>query len=154
MKTINEILQERPIYSVNRDQTVIETVRYMAEKNVGAVPVMKENRLVGVFSERDVIKRVVARGLDPAKVIVGEVMTTKLVIAEADERYESCLSKMRQAHCRHLPVVQEDRLIGMVSLRDLLMIDLDEKERNLEYLQSYIYMVPPGTAKKYEEQKP
>ncbi|MBI2619267.1 MAG: CBS domain-containing protein [Ignavibacteriales bacterium] len=154
MKTINEILQERPIYSVNRDQTVIETVRYMAEKNVGAVPVMKENRLVGVFSERDVIKRVVARGLDPAKVIVGEVMTTKLVVAEADEHYESCLSKMRQAHCRHLPVVQEDRLIGMVSLRDLLMIDLDEKERNLEYLQSYIYMVPPGTAKKYEEQKP
>jgi len=151
MKAIQEIVGERPIYSVNRDQTVAETVRYMAEKNVGAVPVLKEDRLVGVFSERDVIKRVLARGLDPATINVGEVMTTKLVVAQADESYESCLAKMRKAHCRHLPVVQADKLIGVVSLRDLLMIDLDEKERNLEYLQSYIYTVPPGTTKKYEE---
>ncbi len=151
MKAIQEIMQERPIYSVNRDQTVAETVRYMAEKNVGAVPVLKEDRLVGVFSERDVIKRVLARGLDPATINVGDVMTTKLVVAQADESFESCLAKMRKAHCRHLPVVQADRLIGVVSLRDLLMIDLDEKERNLEYLQSYIYTVPPGTTKKYEE---
>ncbi|MBI4429829.1 MAG: hypothetical protein HY562_12010 [Ignavibacteriales bacterium] len=58
---------------------------------------------------------------------------------------------MQKAHCRHLPIVSGDRLVSLVSLRDLLMIDLDEKERNLEYLQSYVYMVPPGAAKKYEE---
>lgn len=150
MKPISEIVGEHPLFSVDRDQTVADTVRYMAEKNVGAVPVMNNNRLVGIFSERDVIKRVMARGLDAKSVIVGDVMTTKLVVAEADESYESCLKKMQKAHCRHLPVVKGDQLLGIVSLRDLLMIDLDEKERNLEYLQSYIYTVPPGSLKKYE----
>jgi predicted transcriptional regulator len=79
-------------------------------------------------------------------------MTTKIVVASADESYESCLAKMQKAHCRHMPIVAGEQLIGFVSLRDLLMMDLDEKERNLEYLQSYIYTVPPGAAKKYETQ--
>ena len=150
MKAISEIVGERPLFSVDRRQSVADTVRYMAEKNIGAVPVMNNKRLVGIFSERDVVKRVVARGLDPKSLVVGDVMTTKLVVAEADEGYESCLKKMQKAHCRHLPVVKGDHLLGVVSLRDLLMVDLDEKERNLEYLQSYIYTVPPGTMKKYE----
>ena len=151
MKSIIEIVGEHSFFSVDRGQTVAETVRYMAEKNIGAVPVLNNNRLVGIFSERDVIKRVMARGLDPTSIVVGDVMTTKIVVAEAQESYESCLKKMKQAHCRHLPVVKGDQLLGIVSLRDLLMIDLDEKERNLEYLQSYIYTVPPGTTKKYEQ---
>lgn len=151
MKTISEIVRERPFFSVERTQTVAETVKYMAEKNIGAVPVLNNNRLVGVFSERDVIRRVMATNRDPKTLPVGDVMTTKIVVAQADEGYESCLSKMKQAHCRHLPIVKGDQLLGIVSLRDLLMIDLDEKERNLEYLQSYIYTVPPGTAKKYQE---
>jgi hypothetical protein len=58
---------------------------------------------------------------------------------------------MQKAHCRHLPVVAGGQLLGMVSLRDLLMVDIDEKERNLEYLESYIYTIPPGTAKKYQD---
>ena len=149
MKSISDMIRERPIYSIDRNQTVAETVKYMAEKNIGAVPVLNNDRLVGVFSERDLMKRVIARGLDPSSLIVGEVMTTKLVVAESDEDYDSCLKKMQKAHCRHLPVVKGSQLLGLVSLRDLLMIDLDEKERNLEYLQSYIYMIPPGTTKRY-----
>jgi CBS domain-containing protein len=152
MKPISEIVSNRPLFSVGKDQTVAEVARFMAEKNVGAIPVMEKDRLVGVFSERDVITRVVAKGLNPAEVKVGDVMTTRIVVANADESYESCLKKMQQAHCRHLPVVSGDQLIGFVSLRDLLMMDLDEKERNLEYLQSYIYTVPPGAAKRYESQ--
>ena len=152
MKPISEIINQRPLFSVNRDQTVAEVVRFMAEKNIGAVPVLNNNRLVGVFSERDVIRRVIARGLDAASVSVADVMTTTIVVAESDESYESCLKKMKQAHCRHLPVVKGDQLLGIVSLRDLLMIDLDEKERHLEYLHSYIYTVPPGTTKNYKQQ--
>ncbi len=151
MKPISELVRERPFFSVERSQTVAETVRYMAEKNIGAVPVLNNNRLVGVFSERDVIQRVIARGLDPKSLVVGDVMTTKLVVADSEESFDSCLKKMQKAHCRHLPIVKGDQLLGIVSLRDLLMIDLDEKERNLEYLQSYIYTVPPGTTKKYQE---
>lgn len=152
MKPISEIVSDRPLFSVAKDKTVAEVARFMAEKNVGAIPVMEENRLVGIFSERDVITRVVSKGLDPSGVKVGDVMTTKIVVATVDESYESCLKKMQQAHCRHLPVVSGERLVGFVSLRDLLMLDLNEKERNLEYLQSYIYTVPPGTAKRYESQ--
>lgn len=152
MKPISEIVADRPLFSVAKDKTVAEVARFMAEKNVGAIPVTEENRLVGIFSERDVITRVVSKGLDPSRVKVGDVMTTKIVVATVDESYESCLKKMQQAHCRHLPVVSGERLVGIVSLRDLLMLDLNEKERNLEYLQSYIYTVPPGTAKRYESQ--
>jgi CBS domain-containing protein len=151
MRTISELIQDHPIYTVQRDQTVAEAVRYMAEKNIGAVPVMQANRLVGVFSERDVITRIVSRGLDPTVVPVKDVMTTRIVVAEVNESYTSCLQKMKAAHCRHLPVVSGEQLLGMVSLRDLLMMDLDEKERNLEYLESYIYTIPPGTAKKYNQ---
>ncbi len=150
MQSISEMIKERPLYSVTRDQTVADVVRFMAEKNIGAVPILKEDRLVGVFSERDVITRVVARGIDPSTIVVADVMTTRLVVAEAEEGYESCLRKMQKAHCRHLPVVSGSKLLGMVSLRDLLIVELDEKERNIEYLQSYIYTIPPGAAKKYE----
>ncbi len=150
MKTMGGVVSERPLYSISRNVSVAEAARYMAEKNVGAVPVVDDNRLVGVFSERDVVTRVIAKGLDPQTAKVNDVMTSKIVVASVDESLESSLQKMQKAHCRHLPIVSGDRLVGMVSLRDLLMIDLDEKERNLEYLQSYIYMVPPGAAKKYE----
>jgi CBS domain-containing protein len=107
-------------------------------------------RLVGIFSERDIITRIIAKGIDPKSAKVSDVMTSKIVVASADETPESCLQKMQQAHCRHLPIVSGDQLLGMVSVRDLLMLDLDEKERNIEYLQSYIYTVPPGAAKKYQ----
>ncbi|MBI3788912.1 MAG: CBS domain-containing protein, partial [Ignavibacteriales bacterium] len=72
-----------------------------------------------------------------------------IVVATAEETYESCLKKMQQLHCRHLPIVSGEQLIGMVSLRDLLMIDIDKKEQDLEYLHSYIYTIPPGMAKRY-----
>ncbi len=150
MKSMGGIVSGRPLYSIARSMTVAEAAVYMAEKNIGAVPVVEGERLVGVFSERDIVKKVVSKNLDPKTTTISDVMTSKLVIASADESFESCLQKMQKAHCRHLPIVSGDQLIGFVSLRDLLMIDIDEKERNLEYLQSYIYMVPPGATKKYQ----
>jgi len=150
MKTIGELVSDRPLYSIPPSYTVEEAARYMTEKNVGAVPVVDRVRLVGIFSERDIITRIIAKGIDPKSAKVSDVMTSKIVVASADETPESCLQKMQQAHCRHLPIVSGDQLLGMVSVRDLLMLDLDEKERNIEYLQSYIYTVPPGAAKKYQ----
>ncbi len=152
MKAISELMKERPMHSVPKSSTVLDAVKFMAEKNIGAVPVVDGNKLVGIFSERDLVKRVITRGLDPATTPLADVMTTQIVVANESESYELCLQKMQQAHCRHLPVVRGDMLVGVVSLRDLLMIDLDEKERNIEYLQSYIYTVPPGAAKRYESE--
>lgn len=151
MKPIGGVIKDRALYSVTKSSTVAAAAQYMAEKNIGAVPVVEENRLVGVFSERDVITRVVAKGLDPATTKIQDVMTVKIVVAEVNEAYESALKKMQKTHCRHLPVVDGEQLVGFVSLRDLLMMDLDEKEQNIDYLHSYIYTVPPGTAKRYEE---
>ena len=150
MKPISDTVGTKQIFSLAKEKTVAEAARFMAEKNVGAIPVVENTRLVGIFSERDVIKRVIAKGLDPASTSLSDVMTTNIVVADAEESFDSCLKKMKKAHCRHIPIVSGEQLIGFVSLRDLLMMDLDEKERDLEYLHSYIYTVPPGAGKKYE----
>jgi CBS domain-containing protein len=115
----------------------------MAEKNVGAIAVLDGSRLVGIFSERDVITRVVAKSLDPRTTPVDQVMTKNLIVAEAEENEESCLRKMKAANCRHLPVVSGGNVIGMISLRDLLQVELSERDEKLEYLTSYLFHLSP-----------
>jgi CBS domain-containing protein len=122
---------------------------FMAKHNIGAVAVLEGSRLVGIFSERDVINRVVAKGLDPATTPVKAVMTTNLIVAGVDDSYESCLKKMKQANCRHLPIVEGDNLVGFISLRDLLQVDITEKADEIEFLNNYMFHVLPGLEKKY-----
>src|SRR3989338_314458 len=149
METIGELIKGHSLFSVSSNLTVAETARFMTEKRVGALPVVDGNKLVGLFSERDVITRVVSKGVDPEKTLVKDIMTTSLIVASEDESLDRCLKKMQKGHCRHLPVVSGENLVGFVSLRDLLQRDITEKEQNLEYLHSYIYTVPPGFSKKY-----
>ncbi|MFQ5798526.1 MAG: CBS domain-containing protein [Bacteroidota bacterium] len=151
MKSIREIVTgKQQVYSVQMDMTVLDAVKYMAEKRIGAVPVVDGTRLVGIFSERDVITRVIAKGLRPDSTKVSEVMTTNLVVATEDESYESCLRKMKQASRRHLPIVARDSLKGVLSLRDLLMVDINEKDEKIEFLQSYLFHLPPDAQKRYQ----
>jgi CBS domain-containing protein len=149
MKPIKDLLTSRSVYAVEKTATVQSAVEFMAAKNIGAVSVMDGSRLVGIFSERDVINRVLAKGLDPSSTGVASVMTTNLVVANADETYDSCLRKMKQANCRHLPVVERDTLIGIISLRDLLQVDISEKDDKIEFLNNYMFHVPAGLEKKY-----
>jgi CBS domain-containing protein len=144
MKTIGAVVKEREIYHLSVEQTVREASRYMTEKRVGAVVVLDGIRLVGVLSERDIMGRVVAKGLDPDQARVGDVMTRDIVVARPDESHDDGLRKMKQAGCRHLPVVEADRYVGMVSLRDLLQVDLTEKDEEIRWLNAYIHYVPPG----------
>lgn len=122
-----------------------EAARYMAERNVGAVAVLEGDRLSGIFSERDLLNRVVARGLDPAALRVSEVMTPNPVVVEVSESIEKCLRIMKQTNCRHLPVVEEGRLAGMLSMRDVLQMDIAEKADEIQMMRAYIHFVPPGT---------
>jgi CBS domain-containing protein len=122
---------------------VREAARYMTERRVGAVCVLEGSRLVGVLSERDIMGRVVAAGLDLDRTTVGEAMTRDLVVAEASESHEDGLRKMKQAGCRHLPVVEGDKLLGMVAQRDLLQVDLSEKDEEIRWLNAYIHFIPP-----------
>lgn len=149
MTSIKQLFENRPLFAIEKDSTVQRAAEYMAKNNIGALPVMEAQRLVGVFSERDVINRVVARGLEPANTRVADVMTTNLVIAESDETYEDCLKKMKQANCRHLPVVEGETLIGFISLRDLLQVDIHEKDDKIEFLNNYMFHIPAGMEKKY-----
>jgi CBS domain-containing protein len=143
MKTIGGLVSGREIYHVRSDHSVREACRYMTERRVGAVSVLDGSRLVGILSERDVMGRVVARDLDPDRTHVGEVMTRDLVVAQSSESHEDGLRKMKQAGCRHLPVVEDDRLVGMVAQRDLLQVDLSEKDEEIRWLNAYIHFIPP-----------
>ena len=144
MFSLREFFKERQLYYVAPETTVFDAARYMTERNVGAVCVLEGDRLAGIFSERDLMKRVIAPGHDPKVVRVREVMTAKPVVVEANEDHRSCLKIMKQASVRHLPVVDADRLLGLISLRDLLQVDLDEKDEELQLMQDYIHYVPPS----------
>ena len=147
MKKVRDIMRPGFLFAVQRGATVAEAVRVMATHNVGIVNVLDGDKLVGVFSERDVIRRVVDRGLDPTRTVVENVMTASLVIAQADEDYQSAMRKMDQANIRHLPVVSEGRLLSMISIRDLIRVNLEEKDEEIRYLHEYLYQVPPDVAR-------
>ncbi len=143
MKTISDIIKDQVPCSVTKDQSVLEVARYMTDCQVGAVPVVEGDRILGIFSERDLMTRVVVKELDPKSTPVGDVMTTDVVVIDTNESYENCIRKMKQLNCRHLPVVSQDRkLIGVISLRDLLWLDKMEKEEELKMLNEYVYGVP------------
>ena len=142
MKSIKSIIGDRDTATVDRSSSVAAAARLMAARNVGAVPVLDGDRLAGIFSERDVLNRVVAAGRDPQSTLVADVMSSGLVVAELFENCETCLSRMKQAHVRHLLVLDKGRLAGILSLRDLLAADLDEKDEAITLLNAYVHYIP------------
>ena len=142
MKKLRDIMRYGFLFMVQRNAMVADAVRMMATHNVGIVAVLDGDKFVGVFSERDVVRRVVDRGLDPARTPVGDVMTTEIVVADAADDYQSAMRKMDQANIRHLPVVSEGRLLSMISIRDLMRVDMYDKGEEIRYLREYLYQVP------------
>ncbi|MBI4459387.1 MAG: CBS domain-containing protein [Acidobacteria bacterium] len=145
MTPIQELLNQAEIHFVSKDQPVLEVARRMTEWNVGAVSVLDGEKLVGIFSERDLMNRVVSRGLAPAETRVEQVMTQNPVVVDADSSVEHCMLVMNRAKCRHLPVVRGGRLLGMVSMRDLLLYNLEQKDSEIELMRAFIHYVPPST---------
>lgn len=123
MPKIGDVLaRNQHVLSVNADQKVMEAVRLMTEFNIGAVPVLRDGELVGIFSERDLMRRVVAAGRSPGMTEVCEVMTSKPRTVSVDTDVDECIAMMREAGFRHVPVVDEaHKLRGVVSLRDIVM---------------------------------
>jgi len=129
MTTLRELVKDRRVYSVDANRTVLEAARYMMEHSVGAVPVLRDGALTGILSERDIMNRVVAVGRTPGTTAVSEVMTANPRSVPADESIEECLFIMREFGFRHLPIVDGNELKGLVSLRDVLMHQAIEIER-------------------------
>ncbi|MFN3872589.1 MAG: cyclic nucleotide-binding/CBS domain-containing protein [Ignavibacterium sp.] len=139
MDTIKDIIKGREIYTVESGTTIKAAVNYMAEKGVGLVPVLKDGKLVGVFSERDLVKRVIAKDKDLNSTKVDDVMSTNLVIAKIDETTEQAMAKMKEAKTRHILIIDNENLVGVLSVRDLLEIDLNQCKTTVEVLHNYIY---------------
>jgi CBS domain-containing protein len=139
MDSIKDILQGREVFTVQSRSTIKDTVNYMASKGVGLVPVMNDEILIGVFSERDLVKRVISKDKDLNSTLVDDVMSTNLIIAKIDESNESVLAKMKEAKTRHILIIDNEKLVGVLSLRDLLEIDLNQCKTTVEVLNNYIY---------------
>src|SRR5580704_16290074 len=120
MALIYDLVKDRRVYSVEADSSVLEAARFMMEHNIGAVPVLRNGELAGIFSERDIMNRVVAIGRSPGTTRVAEVMTANPKAVSVTETVENSLFLMREHGFRHLPITEGKQLKGLVSLRDLL----------------------------------
>jgi len=141
MPQLKDILHNRKLFSVHPDQTVAAVAAHMAAVNVGAIPVIENNELRGVFSERDLMKRVVLGGRDPQQTLVGDVMSTSLTKADEETTSEEAMELMRRCGCRHLPVMRSNEVVGFISMRDLMIDELEQKAEEIRHMRNYIQSV-------------
>jgi CBS domain-containing protein len=142
MKSIRSIVASRDTVTVDSKTSVLDAARIMSTRHIGAVPVVDGERLVGIFTERDVMARIVADARDPRATSIAEVMSTDLVVTEINDTFDACLARMQQARVRHILVLDNGRLAGIVSLRDLMAADLDDKEEAISLLNAYVHYIP------------
>jgi len=136
---IRDVIRDREPYSMKASASVMEAAEFMAGRRIGAVCVLdEEGRLIGVFSERDLLNRVVVPRLDAANMRLGEVTSPLRAVILCDETPHQALERMEQIGSRHLPVVDGERWVGMLSMRDLLRVELSEQGDELKLLHEYI----------------
>ena len=142
MPCIHDLVKNQDTYRADAEQTVLDVARAMVERNIGAVPVLRDGLLVGVFSERDLMRRVVVEGRDPAHTPVSEVMTEDPLTVSPQEDMDTCRFLMHRHGFRHLPICEGTELKGMVSLRDVIQHDLSEKDYEMRMMRAYIHSIP------------
>jgi CBS domain-containing protein len=141
MKTLKQILKEKQhqeIISIAPDKNVFEALTLMAEKGIGALAVMENNQLVGIFSERDYAREVALKNKASRTTSISEVMTTKLSCGQANDLVSSAMNTMTNKRVRHLPVMEDDEMIGMLSIGDLVKATIEYQEELIQQLESYI----------------
>jgi CBS domain-containing protein len=143
---VPDIVSNQTLTTLAPQTTVREAAKLMTERKIGAIMVVEGGRLVGIFSERDVLGRVVARGLDPDKTLLRDTMTANPVTVGPDDPPASALEMMAQRGFRHLPVVDGDRIVGMVSIRDLYAAIKVELEEEVHERESFIFGSNYGVA--------
>ena len=141
MKTVAQLLELKPkgIVAIAPEVTVLDAIKLLAEKNVGAVLVMDGPRLVGMFSERDYVRKVDLKGKSSANTPVSEVMTREVVFVTPAHTNEDCMALMTDKRVRHLPVVANDRVVGLLSIGDLVKDIISEQQFIISQLESYIH---------------
>jgi CBS domain-containing protein len=140
MKTVRELLRAKgyDIWSVAPDASVYDALKLMADKNVGAVLVTDAGNLVGILSERDYARKVILKGKTSKDTPVREIMTEKVVYVRPDQTTDECMALMTNKRVRHLPVIEDDRLIGIISIGDVVKAIMSHQEFMIEQLENYI----------------
>ena len=140
MLRIRDVMKTKgsAIWSVGSSVTVYEALEVMAEKNVGALLVVDDGKLVGIFSERDYARKVVLKGKHAQDILVGELMTKEVYSVTPNETVEECMAVMTAAHCRHMPVFEDKELVGVVSIGDIVNATITEHKVKIRDLEKYI----------------
>jgi CBS domain-containing protein len=140
VKTVRDVLRNKggQIFSVDADATVFAALEVMAKEDVGALLVMNGGRLIGMLSERDYARKVILKGLSSPQTKVREIMTDTIFYARPEQTVEECMAVVTEKRCRHLPVLDDDKLVGLVSIGDLVKASIAEKEFIIEQLENYI----------------
>ena len=139
---IYDLIRDQDTYGADASHTVFDVAQAMVARNIGAVPVLRDGVLVGIFSERDLMKRVVVEGRDPRTTRVEEVMSEHPLTVGPTEPLENCMVLMRRHSFRHLPICEGQQLRGVVSLRDILLHGLNEKDDEVRMMRAYIQATP------------
>jgi len=144
--TVNDILRHKgsQVWSIGPNATVYDAIRMMADKNVGALLVMEGERLVGIISERDYTRKVLLKGRASKDTPVCEIQTTDPLCVTPDHSVEECLRLMTEHRCRHLPVVQDQKVVGLVSIGDLVNWIITQQSHTIRQLEAYITGGYPG----------
>ena len=140
MTKISEILENKGemVLTVGINESVLDAINLMAQVNIGAVLVQEEDRIAGIFTERDYLQKIALKSLSSKDTRVGDVMTSPVVSADPQDSVQQCMETMTTCRCRHLPVVKNGELLGIVSIGDLVKKMLDVKEAEVEQLNQYI----------------
>jgi CBS domain-containing protein len=141
MITVRHLLdgKGRALYSIEPEDPVLEAIRMMADRHVGALLVMRGTELAGILSERDYARKVVLLGRSSADTPVWQIMTSPVITVAPDNSIQDCMRLMTERRIRHLPVVEVGRVVGMISIGDLVKAVIEEQQQTIEQLQTYIH---------------
>lgn len=126
------------VYSVTGQVSVYEAIKEMSEKNIGAILVIEDEKLIGILSERDYARKIVLKGKLSRETLVKEIMTENVLTVNTSDTIEKCMGIMTKKHIRHLPVVENDKVVGMISIGDVVNGIIETQKATIEHLQNYI----------------
>jgi CBS domain-containing protein len=140
MVTVRQLLGRKgqDVWSIDVEEPVLEAIQLMADKHVGALPVTRNGELVGVISERDYARKVILLGRSSAETPVWQIMSSPVVTVAPDQDVRQCMQVMTHRRIRHLPVVEQGRMVGVISIGDLVRAVIEEQDHTIEQLERFI----------------
>ena len=141
MRTVQQLLDEKghDIQSIHPDDSVFDAIQKLANANIGSLIVVEDDRPVGIFTERDYARNVILKGKSSPTTKVRDIMTTRVVFAQPEQTVEECMAVMTDKHIRHLPVLRDEKLIGMISIGDLVKSIIADQKYTIEQLEQFIH---------------